>query len=192
MSSALPSTSVFHFPCLQIFSVRSRISPNQVMTLPLSKVFKLRISGSQKLALAAIFTIGIVYSSVEVVRLLYVSLANADDSLSYARATMIFNPVQGNMAIVIGCLPILRPLFFKKTGSTTVGSSGSGHGRTGMSNDSGPRGTSRSKCKSEDQVQIIKMVQFERTSESGPPSTRDGHGPEGEFGAPSPKGPRFF
>jgi hypothetical protein len=191
-SSTLPSTSVFHFLCPRIFSVCSRNFPNQVMTLPLSKVLKLRVSRSQKVALAAIFTIGIVYSSVEVIRLLYVSLANADDSLSYVRETMLFNPVQGSMAIVIGCLPILRPLFFKKSGNTTAGSSGSRQRRTGMSNSSGTHGTSSSNYKSEDQVQIIKMVQFERTSESGPPSTRDGRRPEEEFGAASPKGPIVF
>jgi hypothetical protein len=145
------------------------------MALPLSRVFSLRVSRLQKVALAGIFALGIVYSAVEVARLLYVALSVDDSSLAYVKASMFFNPVQGSMAISVGCLPILRPLFFKRTGGTAVskgsGSDDSRRGKMFSSNGSqdrrgGPRGME------EDEVGIIKMVDFEVTSETGASSSK--------------------
>jgi hypothetical protein len=92
-----------------------------VMCLPLSKIFRLRITTSQKLGLFALFTLGLIYTTVEIVRLVLWSKADPNDSLAPARATMIINPIQSAIAVTVGCLPILRPLFFRKK---FVGSSG--------------------------------------------------------------------
>lgn len=145
------------------------------MALPLSRVFSLRISRLQKAALAGIFALGIVYSAVEVARLLYVALSVDGDSLAYVKATMFFNAVQGSIAITVGCLPILRPLFFKRTGGTVVsrgsGSDNSRRGKMFSSNDSQGRRVGPPAME-EDEVGIIKMVDFEVTSETGAPRSK--------------------
>jgi hypothetical protein len=155
---------------------------NIVMALPLSRVFSLRISTMQKAALAGIFALGIIYSAVEIARLLYVALAVDGSSLAYVNASMLFNPVQGSMAVCVACLPILRPLIFKRTSGTTRRSSGSdGRGKLHSSNDRRER---RGELKGiqEDEVGIIKMVDFEITSETGAPSSKY----VTDFGNPKP------
>jgi hypothetical protein len=91
------------------------------MCLPLSKIFRLRITTSQKLGLVALFTVGFIYTAVEIVRLVVWSTADPNDNFAPARVTMVINPIQSAIAVMVGCLPILRPLFFRKK---FVGSSG--------------------------------------------------------------------
>jgi hypothetical protein len=135
----------------------------------------------QKAALAGIFALGIMYSAVEVARLLYVALAVDGSSLAYVNASMFFNPVQGSMAVCVACLPILRPLIFKRTGGTMARSSGSdGRGKLHSSNDRRER--RELKRIQEDEVGIIKMVDFEITSETGAPSSKY----VTDFGEPKP------
>jgi hypothetical protein len=97
-----------------------------VMALPLSKIFKLRITLPQKIALGALFTIGFLYTGGEIIRLVEFVTANPSDALSPARLTLLYNPIQGAVAVVVGCIPILRPLFFRRKLVQTSSGPGSG------------------------------------------------------------------
>ena len=107
------------------------------MTLPLSKVFKLRITRTQKAALVGLFTLGFIYTGVEIFRLVYFS-ATPDDKLAPGRSTLLVNPIQSCIAVVVGCAPILRPLFFKKRFVSSSSETPQGRSRSlGQSSGSG-------------------------------------------------------
>lgn len=98
------------------------------MALPLSKVFQLRISTPQKVALAALFTVGILYSAMEIARLLFVHYSTSN--LAVVSATLLFNPIQSALAVAVGCAPILKPLLFRRKRSPQ-GSSATNSWRVG-------------------------------------------------------------
>jgi hypothetical protein len=84
------------------------------MTLPLSKIFKLRITLAQKIAVLGLFMIGILYTAGEIVRLVGFVTSDPNDAIAPARSTLLYNPMQGSIAVVVGCIPILRPFFFRR------------------------------------------------------------------------------
>jgi hypothetical protein len=58
---------------------------------------------------------------MEIARLLFIHFSQ--DPLSQVSATILFNPIQGALAVTVGCAPILKPLLFRK-GKSVRGSTG--------------------------------------------------------------------
>lgn len=84
----------------------------------------LKISATQKLALAGVFMVGIVYGAIEVIRLAVFKSSLASNPYGSPEVTMMYNPLQGCFAVIIGCAPALRPLFFKSGFTRSTGASG--------------------------------------------------------------------
>lgn len=95
-----------------------------ILAIPLYKTMSLKISPTQKLALGGVFMVGIVYGAIEVIRLAVFKSSLASNPYGSPEVTMMYNPLQGCFAVIIGCAPALRPLFFKSGFTRSTGASG--------------------------------------------------------------------
>src|SRR5579859_7039987 len=98
-----------------------------VILLPMTSLPKLRVSLSQKLALAAVFALGFFMIAVEVVR--FTVLITAIFNFVHM---LIWNYIASFTAITLCNLPVLRPLLFKKK---YYGTAGDGSYRLKSGND---------------------------------------------------------
>ena len=99
-----------------------------VLTVPILKVAKLNINSQQKLALVGVFGVGTIVAAIEVMRGTWLLV---EPSTQEATAlSLIWITLQGTLGIVATNLPILRPLFFRRSfgSSNQSGAYGPGSG----------------------------------------------------------------
>lgn len=78
--------------------------------------------------------IGLLYTAGEIVRVVGFVTSDPNDAISPARSTLLYNPMQGSIAVVVGCVPILRPFFFRRKLVQTSSGQDSGSRSTELNN----------------------------------------------------------
>ena len=113
------------------------------MLLPLRLIWTLRISVTQKLALACLFSLGIVVVILAFVRLFNVTKATSEgavdiSTLTNAPLTLSFwTQIEAAVSVIVANLPALRPFLRRLPGGPIYGSKesgSSGDSRTAASN----------------------------------------------------------
>ena len=84
-----------------------------ILLLPMPLVYKLKITGQQKLALVAVFMIGIFVVITSCLRITTLNILATTPDTTYDIANVMWTIIEPNMAVVCACLPILRPFIVK-------------------------------------------------------------------------------
>ena len=111
-----------------------------ILLLPLPLVWRLEIPRTQKVALVAVFAVGIFVVVTSCLRVTTLDLFATSPDNTYNIANVMWTIIEPNVAVVCSCLPILRPLvvrFIPRLRSLSKGhkSYGSEYGTHGSTND---------------------------------------------------------
>lgn len=104
-----------------------------ILLLPMPLVRRLAVPGAQKMALAAVFAVGIFAVITSCLRVTTLNLFATSPDNTYDIANVMWTIVEPNVAVVCSCLPTLRPLVVKllpglRSSSSSSKSHGSSHG----------------------------------------------------------------
>jgi len=84
-----------------------------ILLLPMPLVWKLEVPKAQKVALAAVFAVGIFAVITSCLRVTTLDLFARSPDNTYNIANVMWTIVEPNVAVVYSCLPILRPFVVK-------------------------------------------------------------------------------
>lgn len=111
-----------------------------ILVLPMPLIWRLKTSIRRKMQLTSIFLLGIFVSIVSMVRVVYVETLSFTDVAWLNSYAAMWSVVETCVAIVVACLPVMRPVFNQLVhgspngAGTNKGSDGS-KGRFGAPND---------------------------------------------------------
>jgi len=123
-----------------------------VWVIPLPSLYHLRLPLSQRVAVIALFSFGLVVITAGCIRIywLHYILQETYDVTWYGFELWIWTPVEVQLGIMCGCVPWLKPLFkSRKTRQTVPGTSGPGR-------PEGQRGTEFN------QVTVVRMASLRK------------------------------
>ena len=85
-----------------------------ILTIPIPRVWELRLPLAHKLALIGIFGLGFVDVVMAVLRIVFDLRVNFQGDWTYTTAPLYFwSSMEPGLAIMVACAPILRPIFEK-------------------------------------------------------------------------------
>ncbi|KAK2616193.1 hypothetical protein QQS21_000825 [Conoideocrella luteorostrata] len=84
-----------------------------ILLLPMPLVYKLDVPRFQKIALMAVFAIGIFVVITSCLRITSLDILATSPDMTYDIANVMWTIIEPNLAVVCACLPILRPLVVK-------------------------------------------------------------------------------
>ncbi|WPG98187.1 Hypothetical protein R9X50_00097300 [Acrodontium crateriforme] len=83
-----------------------------LLALPISRVFRMKISSSERFGFIFLFSLGLFATATSIIRATTIatSASNPDITWGPIPAT-IWAVIEANTTIIVGCLPLLRPVF---------------------------------------------------------------------------------
>ncbi|KAK0620764.1 hypothetical protein B0T14DRAFT_430816 [Immersiella caudata] len=108
-----------------------------ILLLPMPLVWKLEVPRTQKVALVAVFAVGIFVVVTSCLRVTTLDLFATSPDHTYNIANVMWTIIEPNVAVVCSCLPILRPLVVRFIPGLRSKSIGKYHGSYGT-NGSAP------------------------------------------------------
>ncbi len=113
-----------------------------ILLLPMPLVWKLVLPNAQKIALIAVFAVGIFAVITSCLRVTTLDLFATSPDNTYNIANVMWTIIEPNVAVVCSCLPILRPLVVKLIPGLRSKRHGS-HGTPGYATGDSSTGKSR-------------------------------------------------
>ncbi|KND87690.1 hypothetical protein TOPH_07636 [Tolypocladium ophioglossoides CBS 100239] len=118
-----------------------------ILLLPMPLVWRLKVPVAQKVALMAVFAVGIFVVVTSCLRVTTLDVFAKSPDNTYNIANVMWTIVEPNVAVVCACLPILRPFVVKlfpslrsKGYTNTYGAPGGGTGKSRATTGSQSRG----------------------------------------------------
>lgn len=111
-----------------------------ILVLPMPLIWRLKITTRRKMQLSCIFLLGVFVTIVSMVRVVYVETLSFTDVAWLNSYAAMWSVVETCVAIVVACLPVMRPVFNQLVFGSPAGpgnkrsTDGSG-GRFGAPND---------------------------------------------------------
>lgn len=113
-----------------------------ILLLPMPLVYKLEVPRAQKVALMAVFAIGIFVVVTSCLRVTTLDIFATSTDNTYDIANVMWTIIEPNVAVICACLPILRPLVVKLFPALRSKNSANRYGTPGYGSKSrGTRGT---------------------------------------------------
>ncbi|OBT54457.1 hypothetical protein VE04_05068 [Pseudogymnoascus sp. 24MN13] len=81
-----------------------------IMAMPLRLLWKVRISGSEKMGLAAVFSIGVLIIVFAIARAVQIAFTTTSDSVLLA----LWGIIESTVSVIVGCLPPFKSLFSRR------------------------------------------------------------------------------
>lgn len=114
-----------------------------ILLLPMPLVYQLEVPRAQKIALMAVFAIGIFVVVTSCLRVTSLDLFATSPDNTYDIANVMWTIIEPNVAVICACLPILRPLVVRLFPSLRSKSSANRYGTSGYGTPSGLTGGSK-------------------------------------------------
>ncbi|KAL7943616.1 putative PTH11-typeG-protein-coupled receptor [Trichoderma barbatum] len=114
-----------------------------ILLLPMPLVYQLEVPRAQKIALMAVFAIGIFVVVTSCLRVATLDIFATSPDNTYDIANVMWTIIEPNVAVICASLPILRPLVVKLFPSLRSKNSANKYGSSGYAEQSGRRGGSQ-------------------------------------------------
>jgi len=84
-----------------------------ILTLPVRKVWALKMSMQKKIMVSFMFLLGGFICVIGIIRLFFLATLKMNDATYSLVDTYIWSSIETNVGVICACLPTLRPLFMK-------------------------------------------------------------------------------